>query len=247
MATGGRAHPTATGGTLAPSTKGGPAGGKPSTVPTLAVPLGSVRIWSENPEYSIQAPQGDAVPQVTGRVGGWNQQDRPRRKSLTIYNGVPGFQVVLAVMFDKFKDEGSVEPELRSLERMATVNRGDTEPPTVGFDAGGSIAHDATNDPDIQYATEEEKVIWREDGRRCRQMVTVTLIEKVEDEHIQVTSSAQRKRSGHPKTYVVKKGDTLKKIALRFYKDARKAKVIQKANKIRDPNHLKVGQKIRLP
>ena len=48
--------------------------------------------------------------------------------------------------------------------------------------------------------------------------------------------------------YIVLKGDTLGKIAQKFYGDAQKFELIVKANpKLTDPKKLKVGEKIQIP
>ena len=49
--------------------------------------------------------------------------------------------------------------------------------------------------------------------------------------------------------YIIKSGDTLSAIALRFYKDANKYPKIFEANRevIKDPNLIFPGQKIRIP
>jgi nucleoid-associated protein YgaU len=49
--------------------------------------------------------------------------------------------------------------------------------------------------------------------------------------------------------YVVKKGDTLSKIALEYYGDAKLYPQIFDANRdiLTDPNKIKVGQKLRIP
>jgi nucleoid-associated protein YgaU len=49
--------------------------------------------------------------------------------------------------------------------------------------------------------------------------------------------------------YVVEKGDSLSKIAQKFYGDASLYPKIFEANRdsIKDPNMIRVGQKIRLP
>jgi nucleoid-associated protein YgaU len=49
------------------------------------------------------------------------------------------------------------------------------------------------------------------------------------------------------KTYVVKKGDTLSEIAQKFYGDSSQWKKIQRANNIKDPKVLRVGQKLVIP
>jgi len=50
-----------------------------------------------------------------------------------------------------------------------------------------------------------------------------------------------------PRTYVVKKGDTLSSIAREQYGDVAKRRLIQKANNLSDPNRIFVGQKLLLP
>ena len=49
--------------------------------------------------------------------------------------------------------------------------------------------------------------------------------------------------------YVVKKGDTLSKIALEYYGDAKLYPQIFDANRdiLTDPNKIRVGQKLRIP
>jgi len=49
--------------------------------------------------------------------------------------------------------------------------------------------------------------------------------------------------------YVVKKGDTLSKIAQQFYGDAKLYPQIFEANRdiLSDPNLIKIGQKLRIP
>ncbi|MEP7336884.1 MAG: LysM peptidoglycan-binding domain-containing protein [Acidobacteriota bacterium] len=48
-------------------------------------------------------------------------------------------------------------------------------------------------------------------------------------------------------TYSVKSGDTLSKIAKRFYGDANHYKAIAEASGISNPDHIEVGQEITLP
>lgn len=56
-----------------------------------------------------------------------------------------------------------------------------------------------------------------------------------------------RGKKKRPKFYRVKRGDTLSKIAVRFYGNAKAWKRIATANKIKNPRKLKVGRKLRLP
>jgi PPM family protein phosphatase len=47
--------------------------------------------------------------------------------------------------------------------------------------------------------------------------------------------------------YQVVKGDTLQNISIKFYKDAKKYKIIMDYNKIKDPNSIKAGQILIIP
>ncbi|HMS32567.1 MAG TPA: LysM peptidoglycan-binding domain-containing protein [Ignavibacteria bacterium] len=49
------------------------------------------------------------------------------------------------------------------------------------------------------------------------------------------------------KTYVVKSGDTLSKIAKEFYGDANKYMEIANANNISNPDKIDVGQELKIP
>lgn len=50
-----------------------------------------------------------------------------------------------------------------------------------------------------------------------------------------------------PTFYTVKKGDTLRQIAEKFYGDPSKWKAIARANDLKDPDKLKVGAKLKIP
>jgi nucleoid-associated protein YgaU len=62
-----------------------------------------------------------------------------------------------------------------------------------------------------------------------------------------VTSGATT--SGEPRTYVVRKGDSLSKIAKVMYNDAKQWKKIFEANKtlIKNPDLIQPGQKLIIP
>lgn len=53
--------------------------------------------------------------------------------------------------------------------------------------------------------------------------------------------------NGTAKAYVVREGDTLSKIAARFYGQGRDWSEIAKRNPDVDPNRLQVGQKLMIP
>jgi nucleoid-associated protein YgaU len=79
--------------------------------------------------------------------------------------------------------------------------------------------------------------------------IAVKEIKKVSTTNISSTATRTTKRET-PKTYTVKAGDTLSKIALSVYGDSTKWKAIYEANKKvigSDPNKLKVGTVLKLP
>lgn len=56
-----------------------------------------------------------------------------------------------------------------------------------------------------------------------------------------------RRAGGWPKSYVVKSGDTLSAISIRFYDEAGGWRRIAEANGIRDPRTLAAGKKLKIP
>jgi LysM repeat protein len=70
---------------------------------------------------------------------------------------------------------------------------------------------------------------------------------KTHDKHGTKTASASK--SGQARSYVVKSGDTLASISRKFYKTSARWKKIREANadKIDDPQDLKVGETLRIP
>lgn len=78
-------------------------------------------------------------------------------------------------------------------------------------------------------------------------------VNSVNDDNLKVQGQqdAQRATSSQPSTtyYTIEKGDTLSKIAGRFYGDTQKYPQIFEANRevIQDPDKIYPGQKIRIP
>jgi LysM repeat protein len=186
-------------------------------------------------------------PKVTGGLGGWDDVERKRRLSITEFKGGPGYQMVLPLIFDGFRDQTSIEPAYQSLEYMAQVHPGETEPPKLIVDGSGAIPHDHQNDPDLRWVIDDidpqAGVQWHW-GQRVRQLAIVTLKQHVEDDIIIKKASAKKP----VKHYRLKKGDTLPKIAAKFHHSKDWWKKIAKINHIRDPYHPgKPGTLIKLP
>ncbi|MBU0686671.1 MAG: LysM peptidoglycan-binding domain-containing protein [Candidatus Margulisbacteria bacterium] len=70
---------------------------------------------------------------------------------------------------------------------------------------------------------------------------------EVEVEKIEVEVEVKEEAAPKITTYVVKRGDTLASIALKYYDDVSKYKALAQYNNIKDPESLAVGQKILIP
>jgi nucleoid-associated protein YgaU len=92
-----------------------------------------------------------------------------------------------------------------------------------------------------------------------RQGVTLTVLQFVDADDLKLTGAGRnrartQRQAGRtkasdkvPKTYTVKSGDTLAKIAAAIYHDQAKWRAIAALNGIRDPRNIKAGQHLRLP
>lgn len=90
-----------------------------------------------------------------------------------------------------------------------------------------------------------------------RANVTLTLTEAVLEPGPRAAKKTKGKKhtgganagssAGKPRMYTVRSGDTLSRIAAKFYGDANLWHRIARANKIRRPDRIRVGQRLRIP
>lgn len=236
--------------------KGGASTGKPAgTVTQLPgrpiIRYGWAALATRNGELALQTMMYDR-PKVDPAVGGWDTIERKRRRSITEYKGGPGMSMTLALIFEGFKTKESVEGDIRTLEALGRPAAGEAEPPEIVVNGNGAIPHDVWNDPEvtwvIQSIEEQDGTEWHY-AERIRALFVVNLIEYSPDD-LKIRGPHHHKKRKRLKTYVLKKGDTLMKIAARkdVYGDAHKWKRIAKANHIRDPHHPgKPGKRIKIP
>lgn len=220
-----------------------------------------VTVWSEDPPIRVALIKGDGAWVPTAPPG-WQEVARPRDLALTEWDGRSPMRVSGPFLFDGWSEGKSVEPDIRNLERMLGIAAGAPEPPVVLFDAEGSVPHDHTASPFLEWVIDD--VEWGdalgESNRRMRQEGTITFLQYVEDERLARQSHAQRhrkrhkkhrkgkgKKGAHAKTYTVRPGDTLSSIAARLLGNANRWREIAKLNDIRDPRNVKPGRKLKLP
>lgn len=228
--------------------------------------IGSVAIWSH--ELAVIVGLGDGPPAITQGVGGWEEIERSRRKSITSWKGRQPLAITFPVLFDTLHDESKgylLERQIRALEKMAgMLTTG--EPPTVQFDSGGLIPHDNHDHPGKRWVInglEEGDSIRNSRANRIRQAFKVTVLEYVEDVHLDELPAHKRRRAAatgkpkgakHPRKHekvTTKKGDNLIKISKDEYGTPYCWKAIAHANpkkKLRDGRkELKAGLVLRMP
>lgn len=161
-------------------------------------PVGFVAISSDDPPATIVARLGPERPDVSAGYGGWNEVARPRRTTVTTWEGMPARRMSLGVILDNFTAGTSIEDDIRKLERMALPRAGG-EPPTVSVSAkGGHVPYG-----DLTWVIDAlawGDAIMNDYGNRVRQAATLTLLEYVSDDLIEArkrTSPAQRRRSNN--------------------------------------------------
>lgn len=221
----------------------------------------TMTIWSDDPPLRVEVELGEGA-WTPSAPPGWEEVGRPRDISLTEWSGRSPLRVAGPFMIDGWQERRSVEADCRNLERMYGMMAGSPEPPLVLFDAGGSVPHDHTNSPFLEYVI--ENVEWGdylgEVDRRLRQEGIITFLQYVEDERLAKQSAAQRnrrrnrkhkkgkgKKGARQKTYTVRAGDTLTSIAARQLGNANRWREIAKLNNIRDPRSIRPGQVLKLP
>jgi nucleoid-associated protein YgaU len=129
------------------------------------------------------------------------------------------------------------------------ITEGD-EPPKVSI-SGVGIPSEVPNKGWVIESLEwGDNVIWENQANgsmvRMRQDCTVNLLQYVDEDRV-AFSKLTPAASMWPKHYVWKKGDTLQRVAARFYHNSKKWKRIADANGIRDPKKIKPKRVLKIP
>jgi LysM repeat protein len=206
----------------------------------MALPLHKINLLSEKPRISVTCLLGKDPPEISGGYGGWEEIARPRRTSLTQWNGHPPFRLRLPLVIDSFADGDSIEEKCERLHSMGRSPESLTPPPIIDIEGAVMFSGIGWVIDDISWGACERH---HTRGYRTRQEVVVQLLQHIPKDKV------VRHQTNQPKyrIYTIKKGDTLQKIAAKLLKDKSRWKEIAKINNIRDPKHLKVGRKIKVP
>lgn len=236
----------------------------------MADALGTFMLEELNPPRGRGAKSFKAVmdgpPVPTGGYGGWEKVARPRRKSLTEWVGRDPMSIEITFLLDGqlYSLTGrEVESSCRDLESLSGVEGYDPEPALCRLSSVPAplMPHGQHRARHVKWFIEtlswdKELIQYNRAGNRERAGGTILVTQHVRDEKLSAVADRKSRRSragsgrgSKRKTYTVRAGDNLAKIAARrdVYGDPKKWPVIAKANRIRDPKNLKVGRVLRIP
>lgn len=203
---------------------------------------------------AVRAMLGDGSPKPAG-TGGWTTITREKKKGFLSWPGQDPESMIVSIMLDGLARERSVEADYAMLRAIMRTPVGPAKQPSPVRLAGPMPG---TSLPWVIQEVTPGTIIRRQrDGQMIRCTADVSLIEYVEADVLisarpsPAKAANERKAAGGaPKaarTYVVKRGDTLSKIAASQLGSYKRAGEIATLNKLRDPKRLTVGQTLRLP
>jgi hypothetical protein len=149
---------------------------------------------------SVTALLGPNGAVVSKGYGGWNISTRPRATGLTFWQGAAPFEMSLQLVLDNFIQGGivnqsggfapsTVDDDCFRLEQMALPPSRNDVPPIIDLN-GAAVPRTTTRWilQDIQW----EDVERRSDGARIRQVVTLTLVQFVQDTRLKASKRAKQ-------------------------------------------------------
>jgi hypothetical protein len=193
--------------------------------------------------------------ETTGGVGGWAEVQRPRALNGTEFNSTPLFSLSFILWLNGFETGESVEPTISQFLAWGQPVGANHEPPVLQL-VYGNYSHLRW----VLQKAEPTATLRRLDGQRVQAQLQVELLEyrgltatptaadSVRSQIIAVNNAVgDTHKNPVVATYTIVKGDTLQKIAASKLGNANRWKDIANLNLIKDPIHLKVGMKIKLP
>ncbi len=193
---------------------------------------------------------GDGSATITGGFGGWTSHERPDNISFTEWNGQEPIRQDIPIMFDGFKHHEDYEATIRSVLQLA---RNGNNPPPV-FTMRGPIYYRHLRWVLENVTFDEGSRRRSKDGRVIRQAMTLSVMQYIDADSIDIKKRKRKKKNGKgnhkPRVVRAKEKDNVIQMAIRFYGDRSKWKLILKSNpKLpKDPHkHLPKGTKVKIP
>jgi hypothetical protein len=211
--------------------------------------VGQATIRTADRSRSLTAWLGPNQPTLSDGVGGWSEVTRPRKPGAVEWLGTAPLKGTLELLLDAYATGGTIINALNSARIMAPLDPS-REPPVVYVSGVYLIP------PTIPFVVQTLDLSdWqiRKDGLPARVTATFGLLEHRVGDVVTRSSPAKRSSSrnstsaGKARTYTMRQGDTLGSVAAKMLGSASKWTVLRDLNKLRDPNHVKVGYVLRLP
>jgi hypothetical protein len=161
---------------------------------TVQIRSGWVRVYTVDPPLSVLARLGQDRPDVSQGYGGWQEVERPRRSPITTFKAPPGLHLTLPLLLDGWATGTVVEADISRLERMGLASGANGEPPKVKLQGRGQALPYQARTWVLDTITWGDALM-NKNGDRVRQQATLSLLEYVEDVHLQERSPANRRRS----------------------------------------------------
>lgn len=189
----------------------------------------------------LRLPYAPNSVQHTGWGRRWSELTRPGRRSLLVEDGAGLAGMSFTALFGHADNQESVEPLIATLRRLAEGR----EP--VHLRGMGRFEDRAWR---ITEVVIDSKARQQGTNAITRADVTITLTEA--SDHRQrrgpLTGGKGGKGRGEQRRHKVQTGDTLRKLANRYYGEPDRWRLIAKANDIKDPGKpLKPGTVLKIP
>lgn len=151
-----------------------------------------VRITCDDPPTDIRALLGEERPDISSGYGGWEEVERPRRKTVVTWRGMPARRLQVSILIDNWTAGTSIEWTIRQLEYLALPREGG-QPPVVRIDAAGGAL------PWQSRRWVIDAISWGDAlmnvyGNRVRQAATLTFLEYVSDQLIDRIPPSKKRR-----------------------------------------------------
>lgn len=207
-------------------------------------PPARVVFLSDDPDTRLACETEGGHPSPPEPV--YDEVQRAGAISLTPWVRQNPYKMDVHVRIDGFPDR-SVENDIKTLEGLAEVQAGRSEPPIVTLDGAVPKPH-----PNLKWVIsgfDAPTVDFLASGERCRYETTVHLIQRVTDRVLVESLRATSQSKGvKVRTITVRAGeDWLFDVARRAYKDPSRASDIARANSLHLGKKLRAGLVLRLP
>lgn len=208
----------------------------------MAVGNGIIQI--DTKEWTLEALLGDQTPQFGSITSGFAVVDRPRDRGFTRWEGDSPLTASLPLVLDGFARSVGVERDRDRLIRLAHSKHEGEAPDSFVVRGPVPLGGEKVVCIGLDFGDGQRG----HNGQLQRQALTFSIMQFEPVDRLKIK---RRRKGGKPGRYVVRKGDTLKRIAARLKPDGdvgEYARKIGKLNDIRDINReLDKGRVLRLP